>query len=589
VTTSSENTAPFDELCGKPQAAVTLPSSPVEALHDCAFLVILVGLSVVFYVHRLGFTSDDWAFIGGFANAPDGSLLGLISIIEKQHLHPRPLHAVELAFLYWLFWTNPLGYHLVQTGVLATTAVLLYIVMRELRQPRLLALAVPAVYLTTPSYSAARFWYTGYLAALSGVLYLVTVYSDLRSVYARRLRWWLWRAAALLGLVASALTYEVSLPLFVLNPILASYHGRQLGIDSRWNRTRVRALAASTSLVLLAVCVYKYVTSERSTPQGGARHYFTYIAWRAINPWSPKEFYGFNLWQALDLHFGDYGVRLPWKLWYIASHYPSRTSAAVAGLVGVGVFAYLVRVASHTREPSPHHRPVWLMSLIGGLAVFPLGYAIFLLTPAIGFTSTGLWTRTAIAAAIGTSLIFAGAAGWVAIHLRSAPARARLFAGIVASLCASGVLILNTVASFYVAAYREAMTILANVRHDISTLPPRSVLILDGVCPHVGPGVVFESNWDLEGALRMIYLEPTLRADIVTPRMHIGDHSLSTTIYQANERHYLYGPLYIYHPGRHSVREIDNAEEARRYFSDFNPDLTSGCPPGREGHGVSIF
>jgi hypothetical protein len=559
------------------------------ALPDQGFLVLVVALSAACYVHRLGFTSDDWAFLSAFNNSHDASLLGLMRALFGDHLHPRPVQVVQLASLYWLFGLNPFGYHLVQTAVLALTGALFYLVLRELQQPRLLALAAPAVYMTLPSYSAARFWYAACTAALSVLLYFLSLYADLRSMRARPTRFWVWRVVSLFALLASTLAYEIVLPLFVVNPYLARYHARQPGDDPRARRMRGRALAAGTLIALVAVTAYKACTWSRLVIPDGVGDHLVSIARRAISPWFRDWYYGFNVWQAIDLHFGDYGTRLPRVVWRVMNHYADAATAVMAGVVGLAVFVYLGRAARESGEPGRDTARVWLMPLIAGPVVFALGYAIFLTNSAIQFTPTGVASRTAIGAAIGASLTFVGIAGSIVARVRSATARARLFGGIIASLCASGVLILNTIASFYVAAYRQEQAILAGIRGALPTLPSHSTLILDGACPYIGPGVVFESSWDLRGALRIMYGDPTLQADVVTPRMSVGEDALRTTIYVSNVTRHPYERLVIFHSGLGLVRWIAGADEARRYFREFNPDLSNGCPRGMEGRGVSIF
>jgi hypothetical protein len=115
------------------------------------------------------------------------------------------------------------------------------------------------------------------------------------------------------------------------------------------------------------------------------------------------------------------------------------------------------------------------------------------------------------------------------------------------------------------------------------------VLIVDGVCPYVGPAVVFESSWDLAGALITFYADRTLAADIVTPNMTVGKNGLRTVLYESLERDYPYGNLLIYHYGRKEVYPLPDAEAARRYFDAFNPDRSGGCPRGHEGRGVPVF
>jgi hypothetical protein len=56
-----------------------------------------------------------------------------------------------------LFGLNPLGYHIVNAFLLVAVAWLFYLVLRELRLPRLLCVALPLVYSTLPHYATNRF------------------------------------------------------------------------------------------------------------------------------------------------------------------------------------------------------------------------------------------------------------------------------------------------------------------------------------------------------------------------------------------------------------------------------------------------
>jgi hypothetical protein len=570
-----------------PDAGASASSPRRELWIDRAFIAFVVLLSASFYVHRLGFSSDDWTFLGSFVGSPDQSLPALVPATGEPG-RVRPVQVVELALLYRLFGLHPVGYHVVHTGILAALALVLNAVLRRLGQPRLVALAVPIVYLTLPSYSAARFWYSSFQAATSTALYLVTLHLDLRSMESRS-RFWAWRAASLATLLGSALGYEVPVPIFLANPVLAWHHGRRLQRDPRAVSRRTAFIAATTIVPLVAVMAYKAHMTTRQTISGSLTGFFLAIARRAITRRFDPQDYGFNLWQAIGLHFGDYGLGLPRIVWRIVRDRPDVVAATIAAITALVVFAYLTKLRDDGGDPGRYGLRPWTTLVAAGPIVFLLGYAIFLTNWAIRFSPTGLATRTAVVAALGTALTFVGIAGAGAVRLRSAAGRKRLFCGFVAVLCGTGLLILNTIASSYVAAYREASMVLASLRRDLPSLPEGSTLILDGVCPYVGPAVVFESNWDLEGALRILYRDRTLRADLVSPRMTVGDDYISTTIYDTLQKRYPYEQLVIYNPARKSARWITSAGELRGYLQAFNPDLTSGCPRGYEGHGVSIF
>src|SRR5690606_33030681 len=110
------------------------------ALQDAAFLVGAVGLSAALYVTGLGFYSDDWTVVGYAGMSADQTFMGIFRAIYGDLVQMRPVQFLYLAGLYKVFGLDPLGYHVVNTLVLAAGAVLFYLVLRELREPRVLAL-----------------------------------------------------------------------------------------------------------------------------------------------------------------------------------------------------------------------------------------------------------------------------------------------------------------------------------------------------------------------------------------------------------------------------------------------------------------
>jgi hypothetical protein len=162
------------------------------------------------------------------------------------------------------------------------------------------------------------------------------------------------------------------------------------------------------------------------------------------------------------------------------------------------------------------------------------------------------------------------------------------FSAVIATICASGLLIINTLSTFWITAYHQEQIVLADVQQHISALPANSTLFLDGVCPYIGPGIVFESNWDLAGALKLSHYDPTILADMVTPQLSILENGIKTVKY-AKETTYPYGLLFVYNFKTKQLSPIVNAQAARTYIKTYNPDLTSSCPRGVDGHGVSVF
>jgi hypothetical protein len=226
--------------------------------------------------------------------------------------------------------------------------------------------------------------------------------------------------------------------------------------------------------------------------------------------------------------------------------------------------------------------------MVVGILIFVCGYLIFITNENADPTPAGLNNRTAIAATVGVSFCLVGFSGLISRLIRSEKLKNHFFCAFVALICSSGVFITNTILDFWIQSYSEQEKILSDIHGHFRTLPSNSTLILDGICPYVGPGVVFESNFDLAGALRLIYHDFSLHADVVKPSIRISEDAIQTTLYGATST-YQYKNLYIYHFGRKISRQIYSSNDARQYFESFDPQYGIECPDSREGIGVPIF
>ena len=523
---------------------------------DSLFLVAVTLVAAAPYLGGLGFSSDDWSFLSCFVLSKDQSLPGLIrSLAPEGSIASRPVQAVQLAVLYQAFGLRPLGYHLYNTGLFALTGVLLLLVLRELRLPRVLAVTVPALYVVLPHYSTARFWYANFHAGLSTVLYLLGLYAGLRAVRAARPAGW--TVLSLLGVGTSVLAYELVLPLALLHPLLLRRHA-----------TRPRPIVVwATWAVLGAVTVFKMLTTARINP----RH-------------SLADLTGL-VHQALKINLMTYGVRAPGLVWETIRHPPASAAIVAAGLLALLSLLYLGALVRADRAALAHLRPALALCL-AGLVVAAAGYAIFL-TTGMSLDPTGSNNRSSVIAAAGIALAGVGVLAALATRLPSS-ARPLGFALPVALALFGGSLLSSRLADYWVQASRQAETIVAAVARTFPRLPPGSTVILDGFCRYVGPAVVFDASWDLAGALRMTYRDPALLADVVSPDTRVGEDGIHTTVY-GDETIYPYRRLLVFN-FRHGIGvPLANAAEARRYFERYDPDFSNGCPPGRAGHGVEVF
>jgi len=548
------------------------------AVQDCLFLSLVVLLSLILYVQSIGFYSDDWSFFGYLSTSADQSPIGLFqTLYDFANIKSRPVQALYLAGLYWLFGLYPLGYHLVNAGVLLSGVVLFYLVLRELNQGRVLTLTGSLVYGLLPHYSTDRFWYAAFVANLSMALYFLSLYADLWVLRTKGMPIWGWKLLSILSLVGSTLSYEVFLPLFLLNPLLSWYRARQLYGSTESKQliqTNWAFLFGSNLFGLMLVLIFKALTASRLGRHG--------LISQSI--WFAKL-----ITKAFIVSYGDYGLGLPGVTLKLLHNYPNWAVLALGGIVGLVIFGYVYLATDHSKDELTER--FRFIRLIGwGLVIFGMGYAIFLTNTNALITPTGIVNRIAIASAVGVAISLVGGIGWVSTFLPSNQLRRRCLCILIALLCTSGFIINNTLASFWIDSYRQQQAIIADIRQRFPTLPSESTLILDGICPYAGPAVVFESSWDLAGALMTFYRDRTLRADVVTPNLKVEEDRLSTVLYGGMYSHYPYNEkLFVYHIGRKTTHYLTDVQAARRYFQTFNPDFDNDCPPGREGFGVQLF
>ena len=553
------------------------PIGPSVALQDCVFLSLIVSLSLVLYIRNLGLYSDDWHFLGLLTNSNDQSLAGLLrSVIPYTRL--RPIESLYVAGLYWLFGFQPFQYHLVNAAVFIATILLFYLSLRELIGLRVFTVAIPLVYAMLPHYSSDRLWFIAFVISLSITFYFLSLYSDLIAVRTKKSHFWKWKLFSAIALLCSGLAYEVVLPLFLLNPFLVWIRARQVNEK----RLALRALAVSLATNILAmslVAIYKILTA-RGEPDlfvhrmGIETDYSSHLLRLAVG--------------AVGVNYGSYGIALPLKVAKVFRYYSTPSVLAVAVAIGLLVFAYLYR-ASARRGFDFHTEGAYFRLMAVGCIVFVLGYIIFLTNSQVGFTSTGVKNRSAIAAALGVAISFVATIGWISWMLPSDRLRRYTLSLLISLLCVSGFLINNTIARFWVDASRQQQKVIDAVRLGFPILAPDTTLILDGVCPYYGPGIVFECYWDVGGMLKTYYHDSSLSGDIVKRNIKIEEEGLYTIIY-GEKKLYPYGDnLILFHFGLNESYKLIDAGTARRYFQEINPDYKNRCPEGSEGYGAEIF
>jgi hypothetical protein len=535
------------------------PASPRigPGLADGLALAALVAVSLAAFLGRLGFASDDWDFLRAMTFAPEQSVAGSFEALDANpNIHPRPVQALYQAVLFALFGDRPLGYHLAGAALLLAAVLLLHLVLRELGVPRLMAVAVPALFAVFPSYATDRLWFAahGYLLALAACF--LSLYAGLRAVRATGPRRWAWAALALAALLVSALGYEIAIPFLAAGVPLVAWRARGLG------RGHALALVAPNVAALAAIMAFKLAASpgahlSQSVPEHLAR-----------------LFGGAAL-----VSFGSYGAGLPLAAgWALGVAEPAGIALTLAATGAA--FAYLWRL--HGAGEGIGRRG-WLLLAAAGVPVFLLGYAVFLATSRFILTSTGIGNRWQAAGAVGAAMVLVGLLGWLA---GLAPPRLRRGAtsGLLAVAIGASVLVGNGLGAQWVEAREARDGAVAGIAKALPSPAPDTTVILEGVCPYVGAAIVADSDWDLAGALRLRYGRPDLHADVATTgRLSVGESGLVGRHY-GREVRYPFGPALLAYDG--ATGELTPLADRATALAALEP---TACPSGGEGRGVPVL
>ncbi len=534
-------------------SAVERPrASLLRAAVDCLFLGAVVAISVAPYVRGLGFYIDDFEVLGRMQRSPDQSLFGLYHAVRPGTAQ-RPLQAFLLAGLYRLFGWHPLGYHVVNIFLLAIVAALMYLVLRELRLPRLVCVAIPLVYSMLPNYATERFWPDTFQISLSTAFYLLSLYAGLRAVRSSSWAVGVWVAVAVAGIAGSLLSYEIVFPLFAINLVLVWWAGRDPPEEA--SQTRRFAVVGLLAIALVAVGILKTTLVAKYGSNGYAFGFYGGI--HQIQTLVSG---------AVRVNFVTYLVAAPYVVGWILLHHFSVVNVIVALAIGLLSFVYLLRIGQNDKATSP--ASTWRALMKVGLVAFVLGYAIFLTTPDFLMRSAGVDNRINEAATLGIAAMLVGGLGLAAARVPEGRHVMAFSAGI-ACVVIGGTFIIETLSTYWTSAATRQHQIVTAIAADASRIPRAGVVILDGTCPEAGPAPIFATRWDLRQALELRLRDPLLIADVAGYGMRVSRRSLAIdtrTTYSADTRTYPLGRrLVVFDFKRHQLRHLRGRAEAHQY------------------------
>ncbi len=542
---------------------------------NCALIFAMVIASALPYVFGLGFYVDDWSY---FAALEHSSGQGMVAMFRElagtdPNLLTRPVDTACFVLGYKIFGLHSTPYHVTTAGVVGLAAVLLYLVLSELRIGRWLAFAIALIFGLLPHYSTDRFLVSSHQNALCMAFAMLGIYALLRADRSGEKHPAKWVCLAVPALVLSILSYEAAIGL-----ILAGF-----GIAG-WRRiSGFRGLSkrnlANLGSIIAAIAMFLVVWMAKARMQREVVYHHHFLALLGGRSWHA-------IIQAALFNFWTYGLHLPSVLirlyWDSALNLVAMSVAAVIALI---VAAYLWRYMEPSAIPS---RFVCLRLIVAGFVFFGLGYALFF-TAIPNFNSPGIDNRLAIASAPGAACVLVAIAGLACSVVKNSALRVRAFAIVIAAICGANSLVVSGVGFFWVDAASQQRTILSSVAAHVHSLPHRSELLLDGFCPWFGPSFVFTYSWDTTSAIRLTLNDESLNADVV-PSDLPHDASGVISFFPQQGIDYSYSnKLFLYDVQRQTVTSLPSVQAANAYSRAMPPTRESGCPVSKKGASEEIF
>ncbi|HEX2160315.1 MAG TPA: hypothetical protein VHF88_00650 [Thermoleophilaceae bacterium] len=477
-----------------------------------AIVALLLGLiaTVVYGPHAIhgGFLSDAWAARTLYEFAPQDDFLGRLGhLLSQPNVSPRPLQGVYVAVQNAVFGPH-MGLWLTWQGAMSVVmSLVLYLLLRELRFSWQDAGAIAVLVLIFPAASSIRLW-TAPMSALTISLALLGFLLALRAFRRDGARRIALHGLSLAVFAASLLLYEVA-----LSAMLASVLVYRLCVP--WRAAGARWLVDVVVLVPLAALVTRSESSswEAQTFDGMWRHATVF--------WDEAQ----TLLTSVVLPFGT-------DRWY-----------ALALIALIPAIAVLLARQLPSSDPARADLRRWLLTVLAGLAIVALGYAMFV--PAMDYYTPlrpGIANRINAVPSIGWVLVLYGLAMLAATIAFRGQRQRRLGASALALVAcaivaASWLESIDREAEAYMRAYSEGERVLQTVETLLPDPPPHSVIWTFGQPVEIAPGIpVFGNTWDMTGSVQLMYDDPTITSYVGHP---------GTTFDCERERIVAGGPAYL--------------------------------------------
>lgn len=172
-----------------------------------------------------GFYLDDWSMLKLFHFGPSDFLaMSKSYLLSWPLITLRPVQAPFHAAMFTAFGMAPFGYHLTAAIMDVWSAVLFYLIVRELLQRRDIAIMAASLALIDPRHDTTHAWVLCSSVALSQLLTMLSVWLAVVGTKRRKL---LLKLSSMVPFALMAWNYEMFIPMAVLNAFFLSRGGER--------------------------------------------------------------------------------------------------------------------------------------------------------------------------------------------------------------------------------------------------------------------------------------------------------------------------------------------------------------------------
>jgi hypothetical protein len=448
-------------------------------------------LTVVVYARMVasaGVLHDDWAFIEQYSTfSVHGPILTAFAAVDTNG-GDRPVGFFLLGFLYRALGAHQTGYIVLLAVVAFAVAWLLWRVLRAVGAPPVPAFAIGGLSMLIPASDAVRFWPAAASGDIALALILAGLLAALAGTRGTAATGIAWHAGAIVLYLSSMLVYEAGITVVPL--LFLVYRTR-----TAWAPALRRGVADWAAAAFVIVWSSTHTTKSKDSAAGLMDRFHQIV----------DE--GGQIYASMGTSIGFRSTPLR-----VANSFVHLVELVTVVIV-ISAIVRMVRLPQGDALRESLAR--WLWFAAAGLVTIGAGHATLFAISGYSPLGAGIDNRVNVVAAVGYVLFT-----YSVLMLAALASSPRRLSAWWPALAAAGVAVvmvgiyarrLNQDESTYIDAHTEQQAVLSTFRRAVPA-PPRGTTVVSFQTPRdAGNGVpVFGATWDLSGALRTMWRDPTV-------------------------------------------------------------------------------